>query len=234
MTKPIYSPIYVASRASLPERGQMWRTFREQGVAIISTWIDEDGEGQTESFSDLWIRIANEVSQAEKIVLYAETGDFPLKGALIEVGIALGMKKPVVVCLPGVDVAARSCRPIGSWIKHPLVTRIDNVAEALRFQPESQIILDADKCAHDQFQIHCQVDRIDDVNPRVYYANMRIVCTECETPFHFIGVPYGLSPNEPRLEIGGLEARMPIGLGRLPLEAFGSASYELAKAVVRK
>lgn len=127
--------IYVASRASVPERGIMWRAFRDQGCPIISSWIDEDGDGQTESFADLWTRIVAEVSKATRLVLYAETGDFPLKGALIEIGAALGLGIPVIVCLPGVDVAERSCRPIGSWINHPLVIRCDDIGEAMAYKP---------------------------------------------------------------------------------------------------
>lgn len=51
-------PIYVASRASVPERGKMWRELRDKwGYQITSTWIDEDSDGATESFADLWERI---------------------------------------------------------------------------------------------------------------------------------------------------------------------------------
>lgn len=123
--------IYVASRASVPERGAMWRRFRAEGVPIISSWIDEDGEGQTEDLADLWCRIQSEIEKADRLVLYAEAGDFPLKGAFIEVGIALGLGKDIIVCLPDVEVSERNCRPIGSWINHPLVTRIDDVRMAL-------------------------------------------------------------------------------------------------------
>jgi hypothetical protein len=118
---------YVASRASIPERGQMWRRWRARGIQITSSWIDEDGDGQTEDFTELWHRIQREIEQCDVLVLYAETGDFPLKGALIEVGMALGMGKRVVVCLPGVSLAHRSMRPIGSWIWHPLVERNDDL-----------------------------------------------------------------------------------------------------------
>lgn len=118
---------YVASRASIPERAVMWRRFRERGVLITSTWIDEDGEGQTEDFIGLWERIQGEIQECDVLVLYAESNDFPLKGALIEVGIALGLRRSVVVCLPGVSLEHRSMRPVGSWIWHPLVQRNDNV-----------------------------------------------------------------------------------------------------------
>lgn len=124
--------IYVASRASVPERGAMWRRYREQGVPIASSWIDEDGEGRTEDFTELWDRIQHEVSESEALVLYAESDDFPLKGALIEVGMALGMGKGILVCLPGVTLEHRSMRPIGSWIWHPLVTREDDIERIMR------------------------------------------------------------------------------------------------------
>lgn len=123
--------IYVASRASAPERPAMWRRFRDQGFRIVSSWIDEDGQGQTDDLAELWQRISDEVAGSYGVVLYAEAEDFPLKGALIEVGIALGLNKPVVVCLPNVTLDPRSCRPIGSWINHPLVSRNDDVQAAL-------------------------------------------------------------------------------------------------------
>jgi len=126
-------PIYVASRASIPERGEMWRNFRAQGIPITSSWIDEDGQGQTEDFGELWERIAHEIAQSVALVLYAETSDFPLKGAFIEAGMALGMNKRIVVCLPDVTLDNRSFRPIGSWVKHPNVSFIPDIAEAVQW-----------------------------------------------------------------------------------------------------
>lgn len=133
MSETELMPIYVASRASIPERGEMWRKFRAQGIPITSTWIDEDGEGQTADFRDLWDRIAREIMQSVALVLYAEAGDFPLKGALIEAGMAIGMNKRVVVCLPDVTLDNRSCRPIGSWIKHPNVSFLSDIEDAVRW-----------------------------------------------------------------------------------------------------
>lgn len=123
--------IYIASRASIPERAALWRAYRKRGVMITSTWIDEAGENQTDDLSELWARIVGEVSRADRVVLYAEADDFPLKGALIEVGIALGLGRPITVCLPGVELHPRSCRPIGSWIHHPMVARCDNIDQAM-------------------------------------------------------------------------------------------------------
>jgi hypothetical protein len=95
----------------------------------------------------------------------------------------------------------------------------------------TEIVLDADKCSHEEFFARVVIERItdgDNGRPNVvigFYASIRIECVECKTPFHFKGLPYGLTPSEPRCEVGGLEARMPIGPGRLPVDLFGQAVY---------
>lgn len=124
--------IYTASRA-LPLRAQMWRDFRASGFNISASWIDEAGVGETADYAELWYRIHHEIYTSHKLVLYARTEDFPLKGALVEVGMAIGLGKPVVVCLPGVELAGDTFRPLGSWIKHRSVKRIDDVTVALQY-----------------------------------------------------------------------------------------------------
>lgn len=122
--------IYVASRASVPERGAMWRWFRDQGFPVISSWIDEDGPGQTPNMAALWERIVREVSSASALVLFVGVDDLPLKGAYVEVGIALGSGIPVhVVC--NVPLDAASLRPLGSWAAHPLVTFHSEIRKAM-------------------------------------------------------------------------------------------------------
>lgn len=132
--------IYVASRASLPERPAMWRQMRQEGWRITSTWIDESEPGQTLSMTDLWARIHSEIWEANGVMLYAEPGDFPMKGALIEAGIAIGLQKPVVVCMPGVNLEQPSLRPIGSWIAHPYVVRQDDLAQAMYMAASRSVI----------------------------------------------------------------------------------------------
>jgi hypothetical protein len=121
--------IYAASRASLPDRPAMWRRLRDEfGWPIVSTWIDEAGPGETACFGELWSRIAGEVRACDLLVLYAGPGDLPLKGALVEVGMALGLGKPVAAVLPGVELGL-GCRPVGSWLMHPLVTVYDDLGQ---------------------------------------------------------------------------------------------------------
>lgn len=123
--------IYIASRASIPERAAEWRRLRSEGVPIISSWIDEDGEGATDDFGELWQRIHAEVTSARLLVLYVEPGDFPLKGALVEVGMALAAGVSVCVVAPGVELESRSMRPLGSWAAHPFVHFAPDVATAI-------------------------------------------------------------------------------------------------------
>jgi hypothetical protein len=128
--------IYVASRTY---HADMWKEWRTKGFNIISSWIDEASEGETDSFHELWERIATEVSQARALVFYARWQDFPLKGAFVEVGMAF-MNKPIIVCLPGVDLEGRTMRPVGSWMLHESVTRVDNVKEALYAAANNSLI----------------------------------------------------------------------------------------------
>lgn len=125
------SGTYIASRASIPGRAAEWRRLRdEEGHHIVSSWIDEDATGQLD-FSELWMRVEREIAGAQRLVLYAEPGDFPLKGALTEVGLAIANQIPVIVVAPGVELEPRSHRPLGSWVAHPLVSFADTMAEAL-------------------------------------------------------------------------------------------------------
>lgn len=122
---------YVASRASVPERPATWRRFREDGWPIVSTWIDEAGEGETADNGELWQRIDREIASCAGLILYVAADDFPLKGTYIEVGMALARGKPVAVVLDGVELQPRSLRPLGSWAAHPLVKFYPSVLAAL-------------------------------------------------------------------------------------------------------
>jgi hypothetical protein len=120
---------YIASRTW---RAAAWRRLRDvDGWKITSSWIDEAGAGESTNLSALWTRVEAEIARSERLVLYVETEDFPLKGALIEVGMALASRIPLRVVAPGVVLDPVSFRPIGSWVRHPLVTFCDTMDEAL-------------------------------------------------------------------------------------------------------
>lgn len=123
--------IYVASKTKY---AGMWRDLRDaEGWGIISTWIDEAEPGQTKNLRELWGRIQNEIERSDALVLYVELIDFPLKGALIEVGIALRSGLPVFVVggsRLGFKVTPETLqRALGSWILHPQVTILDKLED---------------------------------------------------------------------------------------------------------
>jgi hypothetical protein len=123
-----YPAIYTASRVRHAEK---WLAMRRAGVNVTARWIDEAGEGQTGDFGVLWERILQDVTRSNSLLIYCEPDDVPLKGALVEAGMALALRVPVVAVLPGVVLEPRSMRPIGSWLSHPLVTIAKSIDEAL-------------------------------------------------------------------------------------------------------
>ena len=133
--------IYIASRASLPERPAAWRKLRDvDGYNIVSSWIDsidKSIEFQTQEDSDflmqsLWLNFTSEIQSSDLLIVYVEPDDFPLKGTLVEVGIAIGSGIPIFIVAPNVVIEKDTYRPIGSWIKHPLITIVSSMDEALK------------------------------------------------------------------------------------------------------
>lgn len=111
--------IYIASKACHWKR---WQELRAAGAPIISTWIDEGAIGATSSFSDLWQRCVSEAASCSALICYAEEGEI-LKGALVEIGVALASGRPVYIVGP---VSATFCH-------HPLVRQCEDMEEALSF-----------------------------------------------------------------------------------------------------
>lgn len=71
------------------------------------------------------------------------------------------------------------------------------------------------KCKHMNFRADVAVNRLtaseDDSDTIVgYSADIKIRCTECDTPFEFIGLGVGMMPTEPMCSFNFQEARMPI------------------------
>lgn len=83
--------IYIASKAKY---GGEWIKKREEGVPIISSWIDEFEPGATDDFSRLWVLCIHEASTCEALVAICREGD-ELKGALAEIGAAIASNVPV-------------------------------------------------------------------------------------------------------------------------------------------
>jgi len=63
-------------------------------------------------------------------------------------------------------------------------------------------------CQHRNFDATVAVARIEDIGR--FVAEVRIRCTECNTPFQFVGIDPGFNYDAPTVSIDGLEANLPI------------------------
>lgn len=122
---------YIASRASIPARSASWRRLREVGWIINSSWIDAISENEATDLSVLWVRIEAEIRCSERLILYVEPDDLPLKGAFVEVGMAIASGVKVYVVAPGVNIDPVNRNPLGSWACHPNVRIVRDMEEAL-------------------------------------------------------------------------------------------------------
>jgi hypothetical protein len=114
--------IYVASRTI---HASKWLQLREEGVPIVSTWIDEAGVGQSRSLSDLAKRCIDEAASCTHFILYCERGEL-LKGALLECGAALANNRPVY-CIGHCSSISRV------FENHPCWHSCDSLEDALSY-----------------------------------------------------------------------------------------------------
>lgn len=92
-------PIYIASKAI---HRPHWRTHRDEyGVNIISRWIDTDDKYSTNpdglDYEKLWSECLEDIWKSKVLICYVAEGEI-LKGALIEIGAATALGKPVLLC----------------------------------------------------------------------------------------------------------------------------------------
>jgi nucleoside 2-deoxyribosyltransferase len=114
--------IYVASEV---KHASLWLSARADGYPIISTWIDEAGPGETPSLAALWERIVPEVLSADAFVIFRDGFDEILKGAYVELGIALAAGLPIYAV--GFDDAHAP-----SFMQHPQIRKTyQSIAAAL-------------------------------------------------------------------------------------------------------
>lgn len=122
------SSIYIASKA---KHGERWKALRAEGMPIISTWIDECGDGETSDWSDLWVRSIIEASSASALIVYNEPGE-RMKGALSEIGAALAGGVPVYWVGPDSDPEGKEY----TVIRHPNVSQCESLEQAIRIALE--------------------------------------------------------------------------------------------------
>ena len=63
-------------------------------------------------------------------------------------------------------------------------------------------------CKHEQFEAHVKVARLEDTGG--FIAEITVKCTQCSTPFQFLGLQAGIDTQGAMVSLDGLEARIAI------------------------
>lgn len=117
--------VYTASKS---RHGPHWLSLRvwgkPLGIHVNATWIDEHEVGATVDFADLWRRCTAEPAEADVLLLYREPGEL-LKDALVELGVAVGLGKRVLL--------VGDFDGVGSWtaLGFPHVDTLDEARDVL-------------------------------------------------------------------------------------------------------
>lgn len=69
------------------------------------------------------------IARSKLLIMHVKMEYFPLKGALIEVGMAIATHIPIRIVAPGVILDPVSFYPLGSWVHHPRVSCCDTMPE---------------------------------------------------------------------------------------------------------
>ena len=115
--------VYMASKLHHFRR---WRALRAQwsNLHFTARWPDMDVStvpGTPEEARKHWIEDEEDVRAADAVLVYAEDGEH-LRGALVEAGMAIALRKTVVVVGTHPD--------FGTWQHHPRVIQARDLEEA--------------------------------------------------------------------------------------------------------
>jgi hypothetical protein len=109
----------------------MWRLLRTNGYPICSSWIDESGPGQTHDWPGLWQRCIAEIREADCVLLSCEAGEV-LRGALVEVGVAIALGVPVIWYGPELSICHHPSVTISSTLHGGLTYAKQLVEEQMK------------------------------------------------------------------------------------------------------
>lgn len=117
--------IYIASKLHhAPMLRNLRDAWREDGLIINSRWLDQaqhEATATPDDFKIFWHTDHIDITECNALVLYT-TPDDELRGALVEVGMALALAKPVVL--------AGDNRAFGSWQYHASIVRATGLIHA--------------------------------------------------------------------------------------------------------
>lgn len=110
--------------------GKVWHNvkfslLREMGYPVHARWIDLDNKGElvTTRKNNLWQMCFEDVRDSDFLLLYTEEFSEELRGALVEIGMAYGMNKPVYAINTCKSLKANDISDV-AFTHHHLWTRV--------------------------------------------------------------------------------------------------------------
>lgn len=122
-TRP-QTKVYIASKLSHAAKLIDFKREDIPGALVTSRWLHMVSFEQTAKPADFtwcWMIDENDVRDCDVLLIYGEPDD-ELRGALIEVGMAIALRKVVLV--------VGDCPSFGTWQYHPQVVRLDILQQA--------------------------------------------------------------------------------------------------------
>jgi hypothetical protein len=84
---------------------------------------------------------------------------------------------------------------------------------------------------HNNFQCQAEINRLTSVEGGPvtgYHVDVKVWCADCNEPFHFVGVPFGMSlVGGAMVSIDGLILNCKLAPGKLEISNFGKAKYTI-------
>ncbi len=118
--------VYTASQL---KHAAKWRDLcaGNSRVYFHARWLKHISVGTpdtAEFASEFWLQDEQDVKDSDAVLIYAEQGD-RLRGALVEAGMAIAYRVPVILAGEHPD--------FGTWQHHPGVTCVDDLDSALTY-----------------------------------------------------------------------------------------------------
>ena len=95
---------------------------------IKSSWLTTEELTDEQELAAMWTRYLHEIQDCDKFLMYLEDEDVP-KGALVELGAAFALGKPIDIIWTGTKDQLR--QKIGTIVDHWLVDYYPTLEEAL-------------------------------------------------------------------------------------------------------
>lgn len=95
---------------------------------IGSSWLTTEELSNPRDLDDMWTRYLHEIQDCDEFLMYLEDEDVP-KGALVELGAAFALGKPIDIIWAGTKDQLR--QKIGTIVDHWLVDYYPTLEEAL-------------------------------------------------------------------------------------------------------